>query len=142
VQRNERLGKMMDRLSVLIVDDDVDFVDIMVKRLRDENLAFEVAHSGIEALRILNVKAFDVCVLEAMMPGMDGIQTLEVIKRRRLLTEVIILTREASAESGIRALRSGAFDYIMKPVRFSDLLEKMTQAHERKMIKEGKCRCK
>lgn len=128
----------MDRFSVLIVDDEDDFVETTVKSLRDQGLNVECVRNDREALRVLNTEAFDVCVLEVMMPGMDGFQALGEIRARRPFMEVIILSRHGSPESGIRGLELGAYDYIMKPVPFPDLLERITRAYERKKIKEGK----
>ncbi len=126
----------MNRFRVLIVDDEPDFVETMVKRLKDRGLEVEGALSGKEALAILDTLEFDVCVLDVKMPGMDGIETLAEIKKKKSLMEVIMLTGHGSVESGIRGLQLGAYDYIMKPVPFSDLLQKISQAYERKSLEE------
>jgi two-component system OmpR family response regulator len=128
----------MNKFRVLIVDDEPDFVETMVKRLRDRGLDVEGALSGKEALAILDKADFDVCVLDVKMPSMDGIEVLSEIKKKKPLTEVIMLTGHGSVESGIRGLQLGAYDYIMKPVPFKDLLEKMIQAYERKSLEEDR----
>jgi DNA-binding NtrC family response regulator len=111
-----------------------------VKRLRDRGLETEGAHSGKEALELLEKQDFDVIILDVKMPGMDGIETLRQIKRRKPLTEVIMLTGHGSVESGIQGLQLGAYNYVMKPVPLNDLLKQMTQAFERKLIEEGRSR--
>ena len=72
------------------------------------------------------------------MPGMDGIEALRELKKKDPLTEVILLTGHASVESGIEGMKLGAFDYLMKPVNLDELLERVRQAYERKMIHEEK----
>ena len=130
----------MNKFRVLIVDDEPDFVETIVKRLRDRGLDVEGALSGKAALAILDTADFDVCVLDVKMPGMDGIETLSEMKKRKPLMEVIMLTGHGSVESGIRGLQLGAYDYIMKPAPFKDLLEKMVQAYERKSLEEDRMR--
>ena len=126
----------MEKFSVLIVDDEEDFVETMVKRLRDKGLDAEGVTSGKAALQRLQEREFDISVLDVKMPGMDGIETLEEMKRYRPLMEVIMLTGHGSVESGIKGLQLGAYDYVMKPVPFPDLLKKIVQAYERKSIEE------
>lgn len=128
----------MEKFKVLVVDDEVDFLETIVKRLRDRNLEVTGAESGEAALALMDGQDFDVVVLDVRMPGMDGIETLKEMKKKRPLTEVIMLTGHASVESGIQGMQLGAFDYVMKPVPLDELLDKMRQAYERKLIQEGK----
>jgi DNA-binding NtrC family response regulator len=65
---------------------------------------------------------------------MDGIETLREIKLKKPLVEVIMLTGHASVESGIQGMQLGAFDYVMKPVALDDLMDKLRQAYERRLI--------
>ncbi len=128
----------MKNFRVLVVDDEEDFLETIVKRLQDRNLQVLGAESGIKALELMDAQDFDVVVLDVKMPGMDGIDTLKEMKKRKPLTEVIMLTGHASVESGIQGMQLGAFDYVMKPVALDELLEKMRQAYERKMIQQGR----
>jgi len=130
----------MESFSVLIVDDEEDFVDTMVKRLRDKGLDAVGVTSGKSALQLLQEREFDVSVLDVKMPGMDGIEALEAMKKQKPKMEVIILTGHGSVESGIKGLQLGAYDYIMKPVPFAELLKKIVQAYERKTIEEERGR--
>lgn len=130
----------MEKFKVLIVDDEEDFVDIIVKRLRAGGLEAKGVTGGRQALALLNEEEFDVCVLDVKMPGMDGIETLSEMKKKMPALEVVMLTGHGSVESGIRGLQLGAYDYVMKPVPFADLLNKIVQAYERKMIEQARTR--
>jgi two-component system OmpR family response regulator len=126
----------MASFRVLIVDDEEEFVETIVKRLKERGLAAEGVTSGKQALELMQTQDFDVVILDVKMPGMDGIETLREIKKRKPMTEVIMLTGHGSVESGIQGLQLGAYNYVMKPVPLDELLEQMNQAYERKVIEE------
>jgi len=128
----------MDTFKVLIVDDEPDFLETIVKRLKRRKIDVTGVESGIRALELLEQEHFDVVILDVRMPGMDGIETLKEMKKKRPLMEVIILTGHASVESGMQGMQFGAFDYVMKPAEFDELIEKVRQAFERKSIHEAK----
>jgi len=130
----------MEKFRVLIVDDEGEFVETIVKRLRDRGLEAEGALSGQDALALLDEREFDVCVLDYRMPGMDGIETLRHKKKKKPRMEVIMLTGHGSVESGIQGLQLGAYNYVMKPAPLKDLLHQMEQAYERKLIEEERLR--
>ena len=127
----------MEKFQVLIVDDELDFLETIIKRLRARNIEVSGVESGYLALEALDSSSPDVIILDVKMPGMDGIETLREIKKKKPLTEVIMLTGHASVESGIQGMQLGAFDYLMKPIALDELLEKVRQAYERKLIQEG-----
>lgn len=128
----------MESFRVLVVDDEADFLETIVKRLKKRKIDVTGVDSGKRALDILEKEHFDVVILDVRMPGMDGIETLKEMKKRRPLMEVIMLTGHASVESGMQGMQYGAFDYVMKPAEMDDLLEKVRQAFERKSIHEEK----
>jgi DNA-binding NtrC family response regulator len=125
---------------VLVVDDEADFLNTLVNRLRKRNLEVTGAASGEKALGFLDKKPFDVVILDVKMPGMNGVDVLREMKRRWPLVEVIMLTGHASVESGIEGMKRGAFDYIMKPTDIDDLMDKMRKAFEKKSNHEEKIR--
>ena len=127
----------MDKFKVMIVDDEIDFLETIVKRLKTRGIDVAGVESGYKALEVLDDSSPDVIILDVKMPGMDGIETLREIKKKKPLTEVIMLTGHASVESGIQGMQLGAFDYVMKPVALDELLEKVRQAYERKLLQEG-----
>ena len=128
----------MEDFRVLVVDDEPDFLETIVKRLRKRKIDTMGVDSGKKALELLEREPFDVVILDIRMPGMDGIDTLREIKRKSPLMEVILLTGHASVESGVQGIQYGAFDYVMKPAEIDELLEKVRQAYERKSIHEEK----
>jgi two-component system, OmpR family, response regulator len=124
---------MMDTtLRVLIVDDEDDFRETIVKRLNARKIQAEGAASGVKALEVLKDKDFDVIVLDVKMPDMDGIETLRHIKKMKPEIEVIMLTGHASVEFGLKGMQLGAFDYVMKPAPLNELLDTIGQAYNKK----------
>lgn len=130
----------MGDLGVLLVDDEVEFLETLEKRLRRRNMDVRVATSGEEALDLLSQSPPDVVVLDVKMPGMDGIETLREIKRRAPLIEVVMLTGHANLEVAIQGMEMGAFDYLMKPVDIDELVYKLQDAHRRKALQEDRIR--
>jgi two-component system, OmpR family, response regulator len=128
----------MKNLRVLVVDDEADFLETIVKRLQRRKIDAYGVDGGKKALEIVENERFDVVVLDILMPGMDGIETLKLLKKKKPFIEVIILTGHGSVESGLQGMQFGAFDYIMKPADLDELLEKVQQAYERKCIHEGR----
>ncbi len=128
----------MEKFKILVVDDEQDFLETIIKRLKTRGIDAAGVESGYKALEFLDQRDVEVIILDVKMPGMDGIEALREIKKKKPLVEVIMLTGHASAESGIQSMQLGAFDYVMKPVALDELLEKVRQAYERKVIQEGK----
>ena len=130
----------MNELNVLIVDDERDYLDTLKKRLEKRGLKITEIENGEEALEWLKCNFVDVVLLDVRMTGLDGIQVLREIKKQYPLTEVIMLTGHASTEVAIEGMELGAFDYLMKPVDFDELLYKIQDAHRKKSIQEEKIR--
>lgn len=132
----------MSDFRVLLVDDEVEFLETLVKRLKKRKLDVTAASGGKEALRILEEQPLDVVVLDVKMPDMDGIETLKEIKRIRPLVEVIMLTGHASVEVAIQGMELGAFDYLMKPMDIDELLYKLQDAYKKKWCSEDELECR
>jgi DNA-binding NtrC family response regulator len=124
---------------VMLVDDEVPFVETMTKRLAKRDLTVITAFSGQEALDTLSThRNTDVVILDVKMPGMDGLETLEKIKKSYPLTEVIMLTGHGTIESAIDGMRLGAYDYLMKPCEMEQLMLKVGEATRKKRDHEDK----
>ncbi|MBW2609887.1 MAG: response regulator [Deltaproteobacteria bacterium] len=128
----------MDSYKVLVVDDEVEFLETLVKRLSKRDLEVHGLDSGEKALEFLEQDYADVVVLDVKMPGMDGIETLRELKKRHPMIEVIMLTGHANMEVAIQGMELGAFDYLMKPMEIDELLYKIQDAHKKKSIQEAK----
>jgi len=125
--------------QVLLVDDEVPFVETMTKRLGKRDLQVVAAFSGKESLeKLKKIPGIEVVILDVKMPEMDGIETLREIKRNFPLTEVIMLTGHATVETGIEGMKLGAFDYLMKPCDIENLLAKVKEAAAKKRSHEEK----
>jgi DNA-binding NtrC family response regulator len=126
--------------KVLLVDDEVPFVETMAKRLGKRDMAVSMAFSGMEALEKLDGdgSSIEVVVLDVKMPGMDGVETLDEIKRKHPLVEVIMLTGHATVSSAIAGMKKGAYDYLIKPCDIEELVTKVNQAVSKKRDHENK----
>jgi signal transduction histidine kinase len=118
-------------IRLLLVDDEDHFRQTLAKRLAKRGLASDQAADGNECLSILDKKAIDVVVLDVKMPGMSGIEVLRNITAKYPRTEVILLTGQANALEGVEGIKSGAFDYLMKPIELEHLFNKILQAYEK-----------
>lgn len=126
---------------VLLVDDEVPFVETMTKRLIKRDLNVNTAFSGKEALEVLDKnRNTDVVILDVKMPGMDGIETLGEIKKTYPLTEVVMLTGHGTIESAIEGMKRGAYDYLLKPCDIEQLMIKVGEATQKKRTHEEKIR--
>ena len=126
---------------VLLVDDEVPFVETMTKRLIKRDLNVNTAFSGKEALEVLDKnRNTDVVILDVKMPGMDGIETLGEIKKAYPLTEVVMLTGHGTIESAIDGMKMGAYDYLLKPCDIDQLMRKVGEATQKKRNHEEKIR--
>lgn len=129
----------MKEARVLLVDDEVDFVETMAKRLKKRNLSISKAASGEEALEFLaSHPEIEVVILDVKMPGMDGSETLKEIKRHYPLIEVIMLTGHATVRTGIEGMKLGAADYLSKPCDIEHLMAKVDEAVNKKRRHEEK----
>ncbi|HOV86287.1 MAG TPA: response regulator [Syntrophobacteraceae bacterium] len=124
----------MEEIKVLVVDDETEFLETLVKRMKKRKLDAKGAQSGEEGLEVLKQSPVDVVVLDVKMPGMDGIETLREIKKSFPLVEVIMLTGHANLEVAIEGMELGAFDYLMKPMDIDELLYKVQDAYKRKAL--------
>jgi DNA-binding NtrC family response regulator len=131
----------MEGFKILVVDDEADFLETIVARLKKRKLDATGVVSGEAAIELLRNELFDVILLDVKMPGgIDGIEALREIKKIQPLAEVVMLTGHASMETSIEGMKQGAFDYLLKPMKLENLLEKMTEAFENKSRQDKKIR--
>ena len=116
--------------QILFVDDTKDFVEYASKRLRARGYDVTTANCGEEALRVVEARDLDVVILDILMPGMNGVETLSAIKEIKPDLQVVMLTGHGTEESAERGMALGAFEYLLKPVEFGALLEVIGKAME------------
>jgi len=124
----------MDQDRVLLVDDEVEFVRALAKRLAARGLNVEVAGDVESAVEKVKQRDFDVIVLDLAMPGIDGLETLKRLREVNPDLQVVLLTGHGSIKSGVEAMKEGAVDFLEKPAEFSDLLAKIREASARHML--------
>jgi len=120
--------------KILLVDDETDFLEVMSERMSARGMEVTTAESALDALEQVEKGGFDAIVLDLMMPGMDGLETLKAIKRKRPELQVILLSGHATLEKGIEAMKLGAMDFVEKPADIDALTEKIHQARAEKMV--------
>ncbi len=118
----------MADLKLLLVDDEVEFLEPTATLLGRRGLDCTTARSGVEALAALSGTDFDCAVVDVKMPGMDGLDLLRRMRNGFPETEVILLTGHASVELGVRGMELGAFEYLLKPVQVDELLGTIRRA--------------
>jgi two-component system response regulator MprA len=112
-------------MRVLVVDDDREVADYVRQELEEESFSVTVAHDGASALRLAESSAFDILVLDVMMPFMDGLQLTRQLRRQNILTPILLLTARDAPEEIVRGLEAGADDYLTKPFSFDVLLARV-----------------
>ena len=127
---------MAEKIRLLIVDDEVKFLNSIARRLELRDFDVTKATNGQDALEIANRGSFDLVVLDLKMPGLNGKQVLEILKKEHKFLEVIILTGHGSLDSAVECTRLGAFDYLPKPYELESLLEKLQKAYEARLHKK------
>jgi DNA-binding NtrC family response regulator len=125
-----------DTWRLLVVDDEVEFLERLVERLKIRDLDVEGVTTGEKALEFIQKRPVDVMLLDVRLPGMDGVQVLKKVKQRHPHIEVILFTGHADAETAVRVMELGAFDYLIKPVPFDDLLYRIQDAYKKKALRE------
>ena len=130
----------MDEMRIMLVDDEEGFLSTTRNVLERKGINVATATSGTEALEKLTQENIDVVILDVKMPGMDGVSALKNIKSRHPSIEVIMLTGHGTVESALDGLRSGASDYLTKPIDIDELVAKAEEAFARRKYLEERNR--
>jgi DNA-binding NtrC family response regulator len=121
--------------KVLIVDDEKDFLDVMAERMRARGIDVSTTTSAENAIKMVEEESYDAVVMDFMMPGMDGFQTLKTLKEKKPELQIILLTGNVPEEKCTEAIALGAMDIIEKPADLEVLAEKIKNAKtQRKSI--------
>lgn len=129
-------GTTENRIKLLIVDDDEKFLSTISERLGLKDFDVTPASNGNKALAAAEKGDFDVAVVDLKMPGIDGMELLKRLKESHKFLEVIMLTGHSSINSAVESTKLGAFGYLEKPYNFDDLLQKIKEAYEARLMKK------
>jgi len=119
----------MTGAKILLVDDEVIFTRNLSKLLTIKGHRVKAVNSGDSAIQTLKEESFDVIVLDIKMPGMDGIATLEEIRKLGLSTRTLVLTGHGTIDDALEVIRQGAYDYLTKPCDIDALISKIEEAY-------------
>jgi DNA-binding NtrC family response regulator len=119
---------------VLLVDDEEQFLDVLSQRLGTRGIDAETSTSGEEALVKIKNRNFDAIVLDVMMPGMGGIETLKRIRKEYPELQIIMLTGRGSVDKAVEAMKEGAIDFLEKPADINKLMDKISEAKEKRVL--------
>src|SRR3954469_22595492 len=132
--RMGRKAKNDDRFHVLVVDDHASAREAVADVLREAQYRVATCASASEALAKLGCERVDVVITDLQMPGMNGLEFICEIERRRIDVQVLMITAHASVASAVEAMRHGAFDYIEKPFDAVALEKSVAQACDRRKV--------
>ncbi len=122
------------KTNILLVDDEEKFLDVLSQRLQAHGINVDTASSGEEALIKVKNKNFDAVILDLIMPGIGGIDTLKYIKEQNPELQVIMLTGRATVGKTVEAMKEGALDFLEKPADINKLIDKIKEARNKKIL--------
>ncbi len=126
---------MKEKINLLIVDDEKRFLETLGRLLERRGFNTTTVSSGEEAIEAAKKKTYDVALVDLRMPGMDGGQVLEELKRSHEDIEVIILTGHGSVDSALNCSRLGGFSYLQKPCEIDTLVHVFNEAYKNRLQK-------
>lgn len=114
---------------VLLIDDEITFLEYLAKRLEREGFSVAKADSGEKALEMASSQTFDVAVVDLKMPGMDGVETQRRLKEIQPFVECIVLTGHGSIQTALESGKQKAYQYLLKPAEYDELVRSIKEAH-------------
>jgi DNA-binding NtrC family response regulator len=130
----------MAEARVLIVDDEVEFLESIGERLRNRGFVVDTASSGSQALDMIQSAIYDAIVLDLMMPGIDGMATLKQALAKKADLQIILLTGHATLETSVEAIKLGALDFMEKPADLDLLAQKIKEGQSRRLELDAQSR--
>jgi DNA-binding response OmpR family regulator len=124
--------------SILVVDDDHELRENIREILAGEGFDVDIAKDGSEALEIVNKRDFALILLDLIMPGLSGLETLLLLRRQKPQVRVVLMTAFSTIENAVEAMRRGADDYLTKPFKTTDLLTTVNRVLEEAKFKACK----
>lgn len=127
-----------NKINLLIVDDEEQFLHSITRSLELRDFQVVAVNRGDKAIEVARDHAFDIALVDLKMPGMDGQETLEALKKEHPWMEIVILTGHGSIDSASSCTRSGAYSYLQKPCEFDRLLDTLVCAYKQKVMNRHK----
>ncbi len=127
---------MERKIKLLIVDDEETFLESIAQRLELRDFEVTKATNGVDAIKTAKQQKYDLALLDLKMPGMDGKEVLEILKKEHKFIEVIMLTGHGSLEPAVECTKLGAIGYLPKPYEFEKLIEILKDAYQTRLKKK------
>ena len=124
-------------MDVLLIEDETKVVDFITKGLEEEGYTVTPAYNGKQGLDLLNVRKYDIVLLDLMIPEIEGLKVLRNMRAWGINTPVLIITAKSSKEDVVRGLDTGSDDYLTKPFSFEELLARMRALLRRSAAREA-----
>jgi DNA-binding NtrC family response regulator len=129
---------MSKKIKLLVVDDEVRFLETLSRRLGLRDFDVTPVSSGDKALEEAEKHAFDLALVDLKMPGMSGEQILEIFKKKYPDMEIVILTGHGSIDSAVQCTQAGSYSYLQKPCETEELIEVLKEAYKTRIQKKEK----
>jgi two-component system, OmpR family, response regulator len=129
-------------MRILVIEDDREAATWLVKGLREAGHVVDLAAEGLQGLNLALEAVHDVCIIDRMLPLMDGLTVIQRMRAADLKTPVLILSALSDVDERVKGLRAGGDDYLAKPYAFSELLARVEGLGSRKLLdpKDAKLR--
>jgi two-component system OmpR family response regulator len=121
-------------MRILIVEDDLQLASSLLLGLEEAGMAADAVKDGAEALAVATTTAYDVIVLDVMLPDRDGFQVCRGLRQRRVETPILMLTGRDAIEDRVQGLNSGADDYLTKPFALRELVARIKALSRRHLV--------
>jgi DNA-binding response OmpR family regulator len=128
-----RFRSYKGNVDILVIEDEQKLAKALQEGLEADGYTVQVAHTGEEGFYLVQALPFNLVVLDVMLPGHDGFEILATLRKRGILTPVLLLTSRDAIEDRVRGLDTGADDYLVKPFAFPELLARI-----RRLLRRGK----
>jgi len=112
-------------MRALVAEDEKDLNKVISKRLSSAGYSVDSCYDGAEAQAFLELGVFDVAILDIMMPIQSGLEVVQNIRQKRIMTPVLLLTAKDTVQDIVHGLDLGADDYLVKPFSFEELLARI-----------------
>jgi len=119
--------------KVLLIDDETDFVEVVAERLRSRGVEVDTAFNGPDGIAAAAKHTYDAVLLDLAMPGMDGMETMRLLREQNPMLQIIILTGHGSVTAGVEAIKQGATDFVEKPADIDTLMGKFIDAQAKRL---------